>query len=474
MTAVKGTRTAAVPTENSSLTSCPGTAATLAAAPQTDPAAGSFPQQETLRLRGFPQLTYLLGDSGSVLVTSAGCRDDAAREHGEGMLVQLADFEGIWFGVRPQASCQSGDLVGSLSECPFAGNADQRWYTAEHRGRESTGRWRGSPMAGRSPRPARRWPEATERCVPVCSAADVSRRDLVRCGFSHLSPRVPGGADHHRAHRNLPRPACPSGGASGPRHRRPSPAMRQQRHREQLSSGHEGTARGRRPQLLVTAPPVMDAYLAANSGLADFRDGIEKADGPPEKLGDVVRRKRLQTLWAICHCRCSALLPPMPGGLRAGGVWPPGALRGLCPLTGYQRGALANVETGRQNAPRVFWERCAQALGAGALLTGYDQIQARATAHRQETARRVQTASDAMIRAWQDSWHRDAASYAVQFVALPAPRQADEIHVWLSTPDGNIAHHMIIRRADVTVSQLAVVLGKLLRPDGSEVDDQEQ
>ena len=98
----------------------------------------------------------------------------------------------------------------------------------------------------------------------------------------------------------------------------------------------------------------------------------------------------------------------------------------------------------------MFWERCAQALGADVLLTGYDQIQAMATAHRQETARRIHAASDAMIRAWQDSWHRGTASYAVQLVALPAPRQADEIHVWLSTPDGNIAHHMIIRRADVT------------------------
>ncbi|HEX6520509.1 MAG TPA: helix-turn-helix transcriptional regulator [Streptosporangiaceae bacterium] len=148
--------------------------------------------------------------------------------------------------------------------------------------------------------------------------------------------------------------------------------------------------------------------------------------------------------------------------------------KAFAPLTGYQRGTLANVETGRQNAPRVFWERCAQALGADALLMGYDQIQAMAAAHRQETARRVQAASDAMIRAWQGSWHQAEASNVVQFVGLPAPRQADEIHVWLSTPDGGIAHHMIIRRGDITVSQLAVVLGKLLRPDGSEVDDQEQ
>jgi hypothetical protein len=79
-----------------------------------------------------------------------------------------------------------------------------------------------------------------------------------------------------------------------------------------------------------------------------------------------------------------------------------------------------------------------------------------------------------MIRTRQDSWHRDTASYAVQLMALPAPRQADEIHIWLSSPDGGIAHHMIIRRADVTVSQLAAVLGKLPRPHGSDAGDQEQ
>lgn len=129
----------------------------------------------------------------------------------------------------------------------------------------------------------------------------------------------------------------------------------------------------------------------------------------------------------------------------------------LAPLTGYQRGTVANVETGRQNVPRLFWERCAQALGADALLAGYDQIQAMVAARRLEAARQAQAPSD-----------------AVQFLALPAHRQADEIHVWLSSPDGSIAHHMIIPRAGVTVSQLTVVLGKLLEPDGSAAEDQEQ
>lgn len=81
------------------------------------------------------------------------------------------------------------------------------------------------------------------------------------------------------------------------------------------------------PQLPVTAPPVMDVYLTANSGLTGFPDGIEEADRPPEQLGNVVRRERLQILWVICLRRCSALLPPMPGGLLAGGVSSLGALR---------------------------------------------------------------------------------------------------------------------------------------------------
>jgi len=112
-------------------------------------------------LRGLPQLTYLLGDGGSVLVTSSGCRDDAAREHGEGMLVQLADFERIGLGVGPQPPCQPGDLFGCLSECSFAGNSYQRGYTAEHFVENPPVGGEVAPGAARSPHAARRWPEAT-------------------------------------------------------------------------------------------------------------------------------------------------------------------------------------------------------------------------------------------------------------------------------------------------------------------------
>jgi nucleoside-diphosphate-sugar epimerase len=57
---------------------------------------------------------------------------------------------------------------------------------------------------------------------------------------------------------------------------------------------------------------------------------------------------------------------------------------------------------------------------------------------------------------------------ALRYFTVYGPRQRPDM------ADGNIAHHMIIRRADVTVSQLAAVLGQLLQPDGSKVDDQDQ
>src|SRR5450755_4623538 len=44
----------------------------------------------------------------------------------------------------------------------------------------------------------------------------------------------------------------------------------------------------------------------------------------------------------------------------------------FAPLTGYRRGTVANVETGRQNVPRVFWERCAKALGADELVAAHE------------------------------------------------------------------------------------------------------
>ncbi len=41
----------------------------------------------------------------------------------------------------------------------------------------------------------------------------------------------------------------------------------------------------------------------------------------------------------------------------------------FAPLTFYGRSSIANIETGRQSAPRAFWERCDEVLKTGGLLT---------------------------------------------------------------------------------------------------------
>src|SRR5215813_5336273 len=59
----------------------------------------------------------------------------------------------------------------------------------------------------------------------------------------------------------------------------------------------------------------------------------------------------------------------------------------LAPHTYYGRSTIANVETGRQNVPRDFWERADQAVNAGgALLAAADQLEALVQRQREETA----------------------------------------------------------------------------------------
>jgi len=59
----------------------------------------------------------------------------------------------------------------------------------------------------------------------------------------------------------------------------------------------------------------------------------------------------------------------------------------LAPRTHYGRSTVANVETGRQNVPRDFWERADQALAAGGrLLAAADQLEALVQRQREETA----------------------------------------------------------------------------------------
>ena len=74
---------------------------------------------------------------------------------------------------------------------------------------------------------------------------------------------------------------------------------------------------------------------------------------------------------------------------------------GLAKLTGYSRSTIANVETGRQHAPRDLWERADAELRAGGVLaSGYDDVEAvarrelRAAARHASTARRTRAARD--------------------------------------------------------------------------------
>jgi transcriptional regulator with XRE-family HTH domain len=142
----------------------------------------------------------------------------------------------------------------------------------------------------------------------------------------------------------------------------------------------------------------------------------------------------------------------------------------FAPLTGYGRGTVANVETGRQNVPRAFWERCSQALGADVLVAAYDQLKAMVITEREEAARDAQAARDAEVRAWQLAHQLYSAERAFEFVPLPSRRQADEIHIWLSSSGGGIAYHLIIPRAGATVSKLSAVLGQLLQSTGGEAE----
>jgi hypothetical protein len=66
---------------------------------------------------------------------------------------------------------------------------------------------------------------------------------------------------------------------------------------------------------------------------------------------------------------------------------------------GYSRSTIANVETGRQRVPRMFWQSADTTLRAsGALLGGHDQVEAMARRELRATARQVSEARTAATR----------------------------------------------------------------------------
>lgn len=74
----------------------------------------------------------------------------------------------------------------------------------------------------------------------------------------------------------------------------------------------------------------------------------------------------------------------------------------FAPLTGYARSTVANVEVGRQNVPRDFWQRCDAALGTDSPLTArYDELQAVIQQRRDAVASAARAERQARVRQWQ-------------------------------------------------------------------------
>jgi transcriptional regulator with XRE-family HTH domain len=73
----------------------------------------------------------------------------------------------------------------------------------------------------------------------------------------------------------------------------------------------------------------------------------------------------------------------------------------FAPLTGYSRSTLANVEIGRQHAPRDFWQRCDLSLGdGGAFTAGYDELEAVIRQEQEQAAGRLRAQRQARAACW--------------------------------------------------------------------------
>jgi transcriptional regulator with XRE-family HTH domain len=79
------------------------------------------------------------------------------------------------------------------------------------------------------------------------------------------------------------------------------------------------------------------------------------------------------------------------------------AQRSLADQLPFSRSTVANIETGRQQAPREFWQLCDDLLGAGGdLLAAHDRLAAaverQAHAELQPSARSTNSRTDGVNR----------------------------------------------------------------------------
>jgi tetratricopeptide (TPR) repeat protein len=105
--------------------------------------------------------------------------------------------------------------------------------------------------------------------------------------------------------------------------------------------------------------------------------------------------------------------------------------QGLGRRIAYSRSSVANVEVGRQQVAREFWERCETVLGVGGLLlAGHDEVEAAERQRRDEAARAAQAERQARLQAWRESLsvHDSSALLAppgraspVSHLSVPSP-----------------------------------------------------
>jgi transcriptional regulator with XRE-family HTH domain len=223
----------------------------------------------------------------------------------------------------------------------------------------------------------------------------------------------------------------------------------------------------------TTWDQLMDADDLARKP-AQMRDACTMQDDPWSRMAAAVDAEPAGSDdgshgLARVAAKARAALGQQLAALRAGAGY---SQKGFAPLTGYGRSTLAMVETGRQNAPRAFWERAAQALSAPVLVAGYEQIEAMVATGRQIAAERAQAERDARVRAWDHARlvnGRNAHSgHAMQCAPLPAQPGPGEIHVWLVSP-ADIAHHLIIPLSQADPARIAMMVSKLINV--TSVDD---
>ncbi|GIG55707.1 transcriptional regulator [Longispora fulva] len=177
----------------------------------------------------------------------------------------------------------------------------------------------------------------------------------------------------------------------------------------------------------------------------------------------------------------------------------------LAPLTNYVRSTIANVETGRQNVPRDFWEACDRLLDTGGTLAaGFDNLQGmiraahRPTCALSDRGEQPEPARpdspdrgmvDPSVRVWsadtvegvnRAEFLRTALGVGAGLVATtatPVPRmvgqaEIDQVHAstsvfagWDNQFGGGLARETVVAQLNWSMKLLHATIAPAVRPD---------